>query len=131
MSPFDLSGRAALVRPRVDSFWIDAASGRVIGRIDPRTLSAHQRLAEAADPLHFGTWGGYGSRAVWFLFGAALTAMAATGVAIYVLRLGRGPAGQSGAGSSRWLTAWRSMGRARWLELALCLLPFGLAPFVL
>lgn len=125
------SGRAALVRPRVDSFWIDAASGRVIGRIDPRTLSAHQRLAEAADPLHFGTWGGYGSRAVWFLFGAALTAMAATGVAIYVLRLGRGPAGQSGAGSSRWLTAWRSMGRARWLALALCLLPFGLAPFVL
>lgn len=125
------SGRAALVRPRVDSFWIDAQTGRLIAGVDPRTLSAHQRLAEAADPLHFGTFGGYWTKTIWFLFGAALSAMAITGVVIYALRIGRGQAPGSPGRADPWRLAWRSMGPARWLVLALCLLPCVLAPFVL
>jgi len=125
------SGRAILVRPRVDSFWIDAKTGRIIGAIDPRTLNAHQRISEGADPLHFGTFGGYWTKAIWFLFGAALTAMAVTGVIIYSLRIGRGQGGAAAAAPGFWLRAWRSMGHARWAALALCLLPCVLAPFVL
>ncbi|MFN7164813.1 MAG: PepSY-associated TM helix domain-containing protein, partial [Hyphomonas sp.] len=124
------SGRAILVRPRVDAFWIDARTGETIGAIDPRALSAHQRISEGADPLHFGTFGGYWTKAIWFLFGAALTAMAVTGVVIYALRIGRGQgAGAPAGGAGR--RAWRGMGRARWAALALCLLPLVLAPFVL
>lgn len=124
------SGRAVLVRPRVDAFWIDARTGAIIGDIDPRQLSLHQRISEAADPLHFGTFGGYWAKAIWFLFGAGLTAMAVTGVMIYVLRIARGRDGQ-GATSRPWRLAWAAMGRARWIALGLCLLPLVMAPFVL
>ncbi len=124
------TGRAILVRPRVDAVWIDAATGDLIGGIDPRTLTLHQRISEAADPLHFGTFGGYWTKTIWFLFGAALTAMAATGVVIHALRIARSETGKPG--KARVLgAAWRAMGRTRWIALALCLLPLLLAPFVL
>jgi uncharacterized iron-regulated membrane protein len=124
------SGRAILIRPRVDAFWIDARTGEILGEIDPRRLSAHQRISEAADPLHFGTFGGYWTKTIWFLFGAGLTAMAVTGVMIYALRIARGREGAPSAGEYLRL-AWRSMGRARWIALGLCLLPCVLALFVL
>ena len=124
------SGRAILVRPRVDAVWIDAMTGEILGEIDPRRLSIHQRVSEAADPLHFGTFGGYWTKALWFVFGAGLTGMSATGVAVYVLRISRGQGAQAGWGG-RLRLAWMSMGRARWVALALCLLPVVLAPFVL
>lgn len=124
------SGRAILIRPRVDAFWIDAATGDILGEIDPRSLSPHQRISEAADPLHFGTFGGYWTKTIWFLFGAGLTAMAVTGVMIYALRIARSKDGAPMAGVYLRL-AWRSMGRARWIALGLCLLPFVLAPLVL
>ncbi len=124
------TGRAMLVRPRVDAVWIDARTGNLIGGIDPRTLSLHQRISEAADPLHFGTFGGYWTKTVWFLFGAALTAMAVTGVVIYALRIARSETGKPGRAGVL-AAGWRGMGRARWIALALCLLPLVLAPFVL
>lgn len=124
------SGRAILVRPRVDAFWVDARNGHLLGRIDPRTLSAHQRIAEGADPLHFGTFGGYWTKTIWFVFGLALTGLSLTGVAIYTLRITKSERAEPG-----WRRGlrhgWRGMGKARWIALGLCLLPLVLAPFVL
>lgn len=124
------TGRAVLVRPRANTAWIDPRTGALLGVVDPSRLSAHQRIAEAADPLHFGTFGGYWSKTVWFLFGAGLTALSATGVAIYALRLAK--AAREDATWRRGIArAWRAMGPARWLALGLVLLPFVLAPIVL
>lgn len=124
------TGRAILVRPRANAVRIDATTGDIVSFVDPRALSAHQRISEAADPLHFGTLGGYPTRIVWFLFGAALSALSITGVVIYALRLAkaeRRPATwRHGAAK-----AWRAMGPLRWPALGLSLLAFVLAPFAL
>lgn len=124
------AGRALLVRPRANAVWIDANTGALLAEADPRTLTAHQRLAEMADPLHFGTFGGYWTKTLWFLFGALLTGLSATGAVIYVLRIAKTEREEPG-----WISGlgrlWKKMGRARWLAAALILLPFGLAPFVL
>jgi uncharacterized iron-regulated membrane protein len=40
-----------------------------------------------ADPLHFGSFGGWPVWLLWFLFGAALTALSFTGVYLYGLRV--------------------------------------------
>lgn len=124
------AGRALLVRPRANAVWIHARTGALLGEADARTLSAHQRIAEMADPLHFGTFGGYWTKTLWFLFGAMLTGLSATGAVIYVLRIAKTEREEPG-----WISGfyrlWNKMGRARWLAAALIVLPFGLAPFVL
>ncbi|KJS36786.1 MAG: hypothetical protein VR74_11585, partial [Hyphomonas sp. BRH_c22] len=102
------SGRAILVRPRVDSVWIDAQSGEVLAIVDPRKLSVHQRISEGADPLHFGTFGGYWTKTIWFVFGLGLTGLALSGVAVYALRIAK--AGGEAPGWRKGLVAgWRGM----------------------
>ena len=64
--------------------------GAVLLRTDATDLSAHQRISEAADPLHFGTWGGLASKLVWFVFGAP-------GVAAIWSTCPRRPASASGS----------------------------------
>lgn len=122
--------RAVLVRPRANAVWIDAGTGELLAGIDPAALGLHTRIAEAADPLHFGTFGGYWTKTLWFLFGAAMSALSLTGVAIYALRIARGE-----GEAPRWTTelkrAWRAMGKARWAVAALVILPFVLTPFVI
>ena len=107
---FVIEGRRAawLVRPRADAVAVDAARGRVLLVADARDLDLHQRVSEAADPLHFGTFGGYWTKVPWFLFGLALTALSVSGIAIYGLRIGR----RAGAGALA--TAWSGMGAWRW-----------------
>lgn len=122
--------KAILVRPRANTAYIHAETGQVLDVVDPSALNAHQRIAEAADPLHFGTFGGYWTKTIWFVFGAALSALSVTGVAIYAMRIAkmaRRPAtwGHGLAG------AWRAMGSLRWAALGLVVLPFALIPVVL
>lgn len=85
-------GRAGtpLTTEKADAVWIDVATGTVRMKIVGHDLTAHQRVAEMADPLHFGTFGGLATKLVWFLFGAALTGLSATGVLIYATRVGKG-----------------------------------------
>lgn len=105
--------RAVLVRERANVAWTDASTGKVVLTTDGRDLTAHQRLSEMADPLHFGTFGGVWTKLVWFVFGLALTSLAVSGVAVYALRLSRDD-GMSAACAS----AWRGMGQWRWAALA-------------
>jgi uncharacterized iron-regulated membrane protein len=124
------SGRAILVRPRANVVWADPLTGSIDGAVDPSALSLHTRISEAADPLHFGTFGGYWTKTIWFVFGVILSALAVTGVVIYVLRIAK-----QDRVPARWITGlvatWRAMGRIRWIALGLTLLPFFLAPAVL
>lgn len=124
------SDRAILVRPRANVVWADPLTGSIEGAVDPAALSLHTRISEAADPLHFGTFGGYWTKTIWFVFGVILSALAVTGVVIYVLRLAK-----QDRAPARWVSGlvatWRAMGRIRWIALGLTLLPFILAPAVL
>jgi uncharacterized iron-regulated membrane protein len=89
-------------------------------------LSLHQRISEAADPLHFGTWGGLSTRIIWFLCGAALTGLAVTGVLIYALRLRQEAAARQSSGVLA--AMWRGMGVMAWPSLVLLILAFTLIP---
>lgn len=82
--------KALLVRDRANTVYIDPETLRVIGSFTAEDLSLHQRVAEMADPLHFGTWSGFAIRIVWFVFGLVLTGLSITGVYIYGLRVVRG-----------------------------------------
>lgn len=79
--------RAWLVRDRANVVGFDLRDGRLLDRQDGRDMNLHQRIAEMADPLHFGSFGGWPVRLIWFLFGAALTTLCFTGVYLYGLRV--------------------------------------------
>lgn len=79
--------RAWLVRDRANAVGFDLRDGRLLDRRDGRDMNLHQRIAEMADPLHFGSFGGWPVRLIWFLFGAALTTLCFTGVYLYGLRV--------------------------------------------
>lgn len=121
--------KAILVRPRVNTVWTSAATGEAVLTTDGRDLSVHQRISEMADPLHFGTWGGLATKLVWFVFGAFLTALSLSGLAIYSLRLLRAERRPPG-----WRAvlgrAWIGMGLWRWPALGLVITAFVLLPSV-
>lgn len=127
---FEGAKTAILVRPRANALWTDAASGRVLARFDGEDLDVHQRISEMADPLHFGTFGGYWTKALWFLFGGLLTGLSVSGVAIYALRIGRElkEATPLGVGLRR---SWHGMERWRWLALGLITTAFFMFPALL
>ena len=114
---------AALVRPRANAVWVDVRDNRVKLITDGRDLSVHQRISEMADPLHFGTFGGYWTKAIWFLFGLLMTGLALSGAAIYSLRIAR-----ERSAALRLSTAFAGMwsGTARWRWLNIGLISTGL-----
>ncbi|SFG34319.1 Uncharacterized iron-regulated membrane protein [Novosphingobium sp. CF614] len=118
--------KALLVRERANAVMLDPDSQAVVEVVRGEELSLHQRISEAADPLHFGTWGGLPARIVWFLHGAALTGLAVTGVLIYALRLRQDVAARQGGGVLA--AMWRGMGFMAWPSLALVILAFALIP---
>ncbi|UNK41843.1 PepSY domain-containing protein [Luteimonas sp. S4-F44] len=83
----DGQAQAWLVRDRANAIGFDLRDGTVAGLRDGRDMDLHQRIAELADPLHFGTFGGWPVRWLWCAFGALLTALCATGVYLYGLRI--------------------------------------------
>jgi uncharacterized iron-regulated membrane protein len=122
---FEFEGQldAMLVRERSNSVSTDPTTARVLLARRGEELNVHQRISEMADPLHFGSFGGYWTKVPWFLFGLAMTGLSISGVAIYGLRVSRTvPDVQAAA------VAWRGMGRWRWLALIPVAIAFGLLP---
>ena len=118
--------KALLVRERANSVMLDPNKQSVVEVVRGEGLSLHQRISEAADPLHFGTWGGLATRIFWCLCGAALTGSAVTGVLIYALRLRQEEAVRQNAGVIA--SMWRGMGLMAWPSLVLLILAFALIP---
>jgi len=77
---------AVLVRDRANHVAFDGASGEMIDMRRGETLDLHNRISEAADPLHFGDFGGPLTRYTWALFGLFMTLLSVTGVYLYGLR---------------------------------------------
>lgn len=124
---FEGQKAALLVRHRANAVWTDAATGAPLLVADARDLDFHQRISEAADPLHFGTFGGYWTKVPWFLFGLLLTGLSVSGVALYGMRIA-GTKRVRGRGGTIFARAWHGMGVWRWPSLLLVLAGFALLP---
>jgi len=109
---------AWLVRPRANAAWVDAATAEVAMTSDGGSLTVHQRIAEMADPLHFGTFAGYWTRIPWFLFGLLMTALALSGAAIYSHRIAHS-ARTATVVRPIWSGMWHGSGRWRWVSAGL------------
>ncbi|MPS78524.1 MAG: peptidase [Achromobacter sp.] len=133
---FDANGRAGqvegqtgtwLVRDRANAIRLPLGESAAVRR-DAADLGLHQRISELADPLHFGSFGPWPVRAIWFVFGAALTTLCLTGAYLYGLRIAggsvaaRAKAGHAAPPSPPWREAWAGMRPWRWGWLALLLL---------
>ena len=109
---------ALLVRPRANAVWVDVRDHGVKLITDGRDLTVHQRISEMADPLHFGTFGGYWTKALWFLFGLLLTGLSLSGAAIYSLRIARERSVVLRL-STAFAGMWTGAGHWRWLSVGL------------
>jgi uncharacterized iron-regulated membrane protein len=87
--PIEIEGAtdALLVRPRASVVAVNPYTGEVVHAQRAGNLGAEARLHEAADPLHFGTWGGIASKLVWFVFGVVMSFLSISGIVIYAKRL--------------------------------------------
>ncbi|WP_308909849.1 PepSY-associated TM helix domain-containing protein [Pseudokordiimonas caeni] len=110
---------ALLVRERANAVLVDPATMRVVQRLRGEDLTVHQRISEAADPLHFGTFGGFWVRLLWFLFGMLLTLLAVTGILIYARRLAP-KATVTGPAPGALARMWVAMGPFAWPSATLC-----------
>lgn len=128
---FKFEGQKAawLVRDRANAVWTSAVDGAPLLVADGRDLSAHQRISEAADPLHFGTFAGYWTKIPWFLFGLLLTGLSVSGIVLYGMRIA-GTKHMRRTGWSIAIRAWRGMGVWRWPSLLLVCAGFALLPSI-
>ncbi len=76
-----------LVRDRANHVAFDGHTGELRDVRRGEELDWHNRISEAADPLHFGYFGGPLTRYVWFVFGALMTALSISGVYLFGLRM--------------------------------------------
>ena len=77
---------AWLVRPRANTVRVDPVTGEVLSVQRGTEIGVHHRIADMADPLHFGTFGGLWSQAAWFLFGLMLSTLMLSGGWLWHLR---------------------------------------------
>lgn len=115
----DGEAQAWLVRDRANAVGYDLQDRRMTGQRDGRDMGIHQRISEMADPLHFGTFGGWPVRWLWFVSGVLLTTLSVTGVYLYGLRVSdalRSAARRQGNTVARAISPWRQVwtGVARW-----------------
>ncbi|MBF9033163.1 peptidase [Rhodobacterales bacterium HKCCE2091] len=71
---------ALLVRPRANTVTVDPATLNVLGSFRGEDLSFGRRIAEAADPLHFGSFGGTLTRVIWFVSGCLAVLLVVAGL---------------------------------------------------
>ncbi|MEM9256600.1 MAG: PepSY-associated TM helix domain-containing protein [Pseudomonadota bacterium] len=123
--------QAWLVRPRANAVVFDNASGEAVQQRVGTQLNVHHRISEAADPLHFGTFGGFWTRLIWFLFGAALSALAVSGVYLFGLRaISAARASRDTQPRTSWTQGWLAMQRgSRWSQVLVVTVGMGLAGY--
>lgn len=75
-----------LVRIRTAHVTLDAQTGKVLELQKPGQLSMYLRWWETVDSIHFGKFGGFWSKVLWFLFGAGLSTLCLTGAYLQAKR---------------------------------------------
>jgi uncharacterized iron-regulated membrane protein len=122
--------KALLVDPRGNAVWASAQTGVLLASRDASTFNGVDRLYIANNPLHFGTFGGYTTKWLYFIFGLLLSGLSVSGVLIYVSRLA---IQEKISGGTKYFlkNSWRSMGYARWPALALTVFSFIAFPLLI
>jgi uncharacterized iron-regulated membrane protein len=68
------------LRQRANRVFLDPESLDIIEVQKAEDIGSLAYLNEMADPLHFGYFGGLPTKAIWFVFGTAMTGLSVTGV---------------------------------------------------
>ena len=90
-SPIQLRGVSKsnpVIRNRALRVYIHPETLDVVEAWSPDTIGAQAYINEYVDPLHFGDFGGFWLKLLWFVFGIMLTAMSFTGVLMTWKRTG-------------------------------------------
>ncbi|MEM7020746.1 MAG: PepSY-associated TM helix domain-containing protein, partial [Pseudomonadota bacterium] len=69
-----------LIRDRANRVFLDPVDASIIKVQRAEDISWAAYLNEMADPLHFGYFGGLGTKLIWFIFGLAMTGLSISGV---------------------------------------------------
>jgi len=85
---------AWLVRPTANYVLLDPYTGDVLGRQNAADLLLTARLIQTVDPLHFGTFGGWPTKLLWFAAGLLISASILGGAYLWYLRLRQGAPSQ-------------------------------------
>jgi len=124
---FQGQASAILVRPRANIISFDPISGGQLTLNRGEDLSLHARISEAADPLHFGTFAGFLSKIIYFIFGVILSILAVSGTYIYGMRVAKTCKTDPKPQARFWHAACRDMGGWKWISLFFITLCLGLA----
>lgn len=108
-----------LVRDRANNVVFDGVNGEYLSRRVAGEQSLHVRISEAADPIHFGMFGGIYSKILYFCFGTILCALAISGTYLYGLRQYKSKRGELHVARKVWKASWLGTGYWKWLSLGL------------
>jgi len=86
---FEGSTGFPLVRDRANQIWLDQRSGEVLMQHSWTEIPAYWIWSNAADPLHFGNFGGLTSKIIWFVFGLILCGLILSGTYLHTRRVGK------------------------------------------
>ena len=110
-----------LVRNRANNVIFNPITGEFLSSRFSQKQSIHVRISEAADPLHFGNFGGIYTKLIYFFFGLVLSALAISGTYLYglkSLKLRQQPVDNKKA-KSAWRLSWQGMQHGRWPSISL------------
>ena len=119
-----------LVRDRANNVIFDGVTGKFISRRISDKQSIHVRISEAADPIHFGVWGGIYTKVLYFLFGVILCALSISGTYLYGLRHYKSHRSEIYGVIKYWRASCQGIGNWRWLSLLLISISFVLASLI-
>ncbi|MXN93010.1 hypothetical protein GR160_17425 [Flavobacterium sp. Sd200] len=71
-----------LVRQRANRVFIDTKNYKVVARQDAQNIGTVIYIADIADPLHFGNWGGLTTKIIWFVAGLGICSLILSGIYI-------------------------------------------------
>jgi uncharacterized iron-regulated membrane protein len=119
-----------LVRDRANNVIFDGINGEYLTRRIAHKKSLHVRISEAADPLHFGVFGGIYTNILYFIFGSILCALAISGTYLYGLRHYNSHRSEFNIALKVLKASWLGIGKLKWLSLVLISIMFILALFI-
>ncbi|MEM1093541.1 MAG: PepSY-associated TM helix domain-containing protein [Bacteroidota bacterium] len=88
-----------LTRDRADKVHLHPSTAEVLGVQKTSDLDAVPFLTDAVDPLHFGYFGGLGTKLLWFVLGLVLSFSILSGTYLWLIRT----EGKKRGTTSRWL----------------------------